>query len=145
MRNDPFNLERFVAAQRPVYDQALAEIRAGHKRSHWMWFIFPQIRGLGVSAAAEKYAIQSRREAEAYRSHQILGPRLEEVTTAMLSLQNVTLVHILGQPDDLKFRSSMTLFAACSDDGSVFHQALLRYCDGLHDEKTLAILRAMAI
>jgi len=141
-RDDPYDLERFVAAQAPVFDQALAEIRAGDKRSHWMWFIFPQLRGLGSSPMASFYGLASLDEARAYLAHPTLGPRLMRGVEAALSVQGRSLRDIFGTPDDMKFRSSMTLFARADEGGSdsVFRQALARYCDGVEDERTLALL-----
>src|SRR6201985_1982472 len=112
MGKDPFDLQRFVTAQSPIFGTALAELRAGHKQSHWMWFIFPQLRGLGSSPMAERYGIGSREEAEAYISHPVLGPRLRECTEIVNAVQDASIEQILGYPDNLKFRSSMTLFSA---------------------------------
>ena len=138
---DSFALERFVAAQAPVFDTALAELQAGRKSSHWMWFVFPQLRGLGRSSMAEFYGIGSRDEARAYLAHPLLGPRLIRCTQAVLAVEGKPLHAIFGSPDDLKFRSSMTLFArVAGDDGSVFRDALDRYCDGRMDERTLVLL-----
>ncbi len=109
--SDPHDLQRFVDAQNPVFDQVLSELQAGHKRSHWMWFIFPQIRGLGASPMANRYAISSIAEARAYLGHPILGPRLRECTRLVTEIEGRTIAEIFGYPDDLKFRSSMTLFA----------------------------------
>ena len=140
-----FDLERFVAAQAPVFATALAELRAGRKRSHWMWFVFPQRRGLGHSAMAQRYGIGSLAEAKAYLAHPLLGPRLVACTRAVLAVEGRSLHAILGSPDDLKFRSSMTLFALAADeDDSVFRQALDRYCNGHADERTLALLEGQA-
>src|SRR4051795_362744 len=108
---DAYHLERFVRAQNGVFDQVLAELRAGYKSSHWMWFIFPQIRGLGRSPVSIEYAISSREEAKAYLRHPVLGPRLEECTRLVLLVEGRTALEIFGSPDDMKFRSSMTLFA----------------------------------
>lgn len=140
MTDDPHDLARFLAAQQPIYAQALEELRDGHKRSHWMWFIFPQIAGLSHSAMAERYAISSRAEAEAYLAHPVLGARLRECTAAMLSHRQTSAHAILGSPDDLKFCSSMTLFAAVSQAGSSFEQALQQFCGGKRDDATLARL-----
>ena len=140
---DPFDLERFVTAQAPVFATALAELKAGRKRSHWMWFIFPQLRGLGHSSTAKFYGISSLDEARAYRAHPLLGPRLEICTGAVLGIRDSALNAIFGSPDDLKFCSSMTLFSyAAGGPESVFRQALGRYCDGRADERTLALLDA---
>lgn len=140
--SDPFGLQRFVAAQAPVYSQVLRELSGGRKRSHWMWFIFPQVAGLGFSAMAQRFAIYSREEAEAYLAHDVLGPRLIECTQLVLSVKNKTIDDILGSPDDLKFRSSMTLFGAVSDD-PVFARAISAYYGGERDQATLDRLQAM--
>lgn len=137
---DPFQLQRFVAAQQPVFRTALQELQEGRKRSHWMWFIFPQIAGLGRSPMAVTYALAGRAEAEAYLAHPVLGPRLRDCTSAMLSQGGRSAHAILGSPDDLKFRSSMTLFAAVSEKGSLFEQALRQFHDGAPDPATLDIL-----
>jgi uncharacterized protein (DUF1810 family) len=139
MTADPFDLARFVAAQESVYPAALAELRAGRKRSHWMWFIFPQIAGLGFSAMAHRYAITGRAEAEAYLVHALLGPRLVACTQAVLAVNGKSLRDIFGVPDDLKFASSMTLFDAVAPN-SVFADALDRYCAGQRDDATLTRL-----
>ena len=138
-----FDLEHFVSAQEPVYEQALEELRAGRKRSHWMWFIFPQLAGLGRSATAIHFAIVSRAEAQVYLDHPVLGARLRECTQAMLAVEGRSLSLILGFPDDLKFRSSMTLFAELAEPGSPFHSALAKYCDGKPDPKTLELLERL--
>ena len=139
---DPFDLDRFVTAQQPVVAAALAELKAGRKRSHWMWFIFPQLCGLGSSSMAELYGIDSLDEARAYLDHPVLGPRLHLVTEAVLVVQGQSCQAIFGSPDDMKFGSSMTLFAAAAEQGdSVFHQALERHCDGRADPRTLALLQ----
>jgi uncharacterized protein (DUF1810 family) len=137
---DPYDLNRFIQAQAPVYAQALAEIRAGRKRSHWMWFIFPQLAGLGVSATAQRYAIRSRAGAEAYLAHPMLGPRLRECAEAALAIPSRTARQVFGTPDDLKLRSCATLFAAVSPAGSVFHRLLAHYFADTADERTLALL-----
>ncbi|MEZ2132061.1 MULTISPECIES: DUF1810 domain-containing protein [unclassified Sinorhizobium] len=139
-----YELDRFIEAQNGVYGQALEELKAGRKRSHWMWFIFPQIAGLGASHMSEKYAIRSADEASAYLADPILGPRLNRCVEAMLSVQDRTAHAILGSPDDLKFRSSMTLFASISEAGSPFHQALDRFYDSQPDERAIALLKAGA-
>ncbi len=140
MMEDQYNLARFVNAQQHVYAQALEELREGRKRSHWMWFIFPQIEGLGHSPMAQRYAISNRAEAKAYLAHPLLGERLRDCTEAMLSHKDRSAHAILGSPDDLKFRSSMTLFDSVSKKGSAFGQALLQFYDGKPDEATLARL-----
>lgn len=131
------DLERFVTAQDGVYERALAEIRAGDKRSHWMWFIFPQFRGLGRSSTAERYAIRSREEAVAYLAHPILGPRLRECTEAVLSHRT----NFFPFPDDLKLRSCMTLFAEVADDPAAYREVLDRFYEG-PDERTIALMTA---
>ena len=139
---DPFDLERFVTAQEKVFETALAELQAGRKRSHWMWFIFPQLRGLGMSETARFYGIASRDEARAYLAHPVLGRRLAECTAAVLGVQGRSLHAILGSPDDMKFRSSMTLFDRASDaPDNVFRQALDRYSAGQADKRTLQLLK----
>ncbi|MFC3383249.1 GNAT family N-acetyltransferase [Couchioplanes azureus] len=130
-------LERFVSAQEPIYDRALAELRAGTKRSHWMWFVFPQIAGLGFSPAARTYAIRDLAEAGAYLAHPVLGPRLTECAQALLTVEGRTAREILGHPDDLKLRSSMTLFARAADDAAVFQAVLDKYYGGEPDPATL--------
>ncbi|MGL9617976.1 DUF1810 domain-containing protein [Bradyrhizobium sp. U531] len=136
---DPFDLERFVQAQSPVYRDVQGELARGRKQSHWMWFVFPQIAGLGLSAVSQRYAIGSRAEAAAYLAHPVLGARLIECTKLVLAVQGRSINAILGAPDDAKFRSSMTLFGAMSDD-PVFDQALARYFAGERDGATLDIL-----
>jgi uncharacterized protein (DUF1810 family) len=139
---DTFNLERFVTAQQPVFETALEELKAGQKRSHWMWFVFPQLRGLGSSSMAEFYGIGSLAEAKAYLGHPLLGPRLALCASTVLALEGRSLHAIFGSPDDMKFCSSMTLFALAEDDGeSLFHQALSRFCDGRMDRRTLELLQ----
>jgi len=140
--SDPFDLERFVAAQAEIYTRVVAELSAGRKRSHWMWFIFPQIEGLGFSAMAQRFAIRSRAEASAYLAHGVLGPRLIECTRLVLAVKGRTIHDILGSPDDLKFRSSMTLFGAVSEN-PIFGEAIAVYYGGAKDRATLEILRAL--
>jgi uncharacterized protein (DUF1810 family) len=135
----PFDLERFVPAQDPVYSAVLGELGRGRKQSHWMWFIFPQIAGLGFSAMSQRYAISSREEAKTCLAHPVLGPRLIECTRLVLAVEGRTINAILGAPDDAKFRSSMTLFGAASDE-PVFDEALTRYFAGDRDSATLQIL-----
>jgi uncharacterized protein (DUF1810 family) len=145
---DQYNLERFVRAQAGVYQQACAELRMGQKRSHWMWFVFPQIRGLGSSEMAMRYAISGREEARAYLDHPVLGPRLEECTEIVVGVEGRTIEQIFGYPDDLKFHSSMTLFDRAAalfaevegPSKRVFHEALKKYFDGKMDQATLARL-----
>ena len=137
---DRFDLGRFVEAQRPVYPAVLAELANGRKTSHWMWFVFPQIAGLGNSAMARHFAIASREEAVSYLDHAVLGPRLRHCTDLVNGIGGRTVGAIFGQPDDLKFRSSMTLFAEVAQDKRVFLRALDRYFGGGVDEATLARL-----
>jgi len=137
---DPFNLNRFVEAQESDYDRALREIRAGHKRSHWMWYIFPQIEGLGPSSTARFYAIKCIEEARAYLTHPILGSRLRECAKAALSVEGKTAEEIFGFPDVLKLRSCATLFVHVSEPGSVFEQLLQKYYGGLVDDATFRLL-----
>jgi uncharacterized protein (DUF1810 family) len=132
-----YDLERFVQAQAGVYERVLAELAAGSKRGHWMWFIFPQIQGLGMSEISVRFAIDSLEEAKAYLAHPVLGPRLRQCVETMLGVHNKTAEEVFGYPDDMKFRSSMTLFAKASETGSVFEQALERYFDGKMDGATL--------
>jgi uncharacterized protein (DUF1810 family) len=136
---DPFDLERFVDAQTSVYPDVLSELRQGRKRSHWMWFIFPQLAGLGHSAMAQRYALSSRDEAVAYLGHAILGPRLRECTALVNAVEGRTIREILGSPDDLKFRSSMTLFAAVSPEPE-FAAAIRKFYGGTPDQRTLELL-----
>ena len=140
MSDDPHGLQRFVAAQEGVWERALVELQAGAKRSHWMWFIFPQIEGLGHSVMAQRYAISGLEEARAYLAHSILGPRLLACTAAMNGHEGRSARSILGQPDDLKFHSSMTLFAAADRGAMVFRDALARYFAGRFDPATLKLL-----
>jgi uncharacterized protein (DUF1810 family) len=134
---NPYNLERFVSAQQAIYPQVVSELRAGYKTSHWMWFVFPQIRGLGRSPISLEYAISSREEAAAYLQHPILGPRLKECTRLVLALEGQSTEHIFGSADDMKFRSSMTLFAQVSPDDDIFARALQQYFHGVPDQLTL--------
>jgi len=136
------NLERFVEAQAPIYARALAELKAGAKQSHWMWFIFPQIAGLGHSAMAQMYAIQDLAEAQAYLAHSVLGPRLRECTQAVLDIDGKTAHAIFGSPDDLKFRSSMTLFDSAAPT-DIFRTALEKYFDGEADKLSLELLSGL--
>lgn len=139
---DPHNLARFVDAQASLYDRALAEIRAGRKQSHWMWFIFPQIAGLGTSPTAQHYAIKSLAEARAYLSHPILGRRLIECAEAANAIEGKSASEIFGFPDDMKLRSSATLFAEISPPGSAFDRLLQKYFGGDKDPKTISIIAA---
>lgn len=138
--SDPHNLQRFVEAQDPVIEQVKQELQSGRKQSHWMWFIFPQVEGLGRSPTAQKYAISSREEAEAYLSHPVLGQRLRECTEMTNAIEERTANEIFASPDELKFRSSMTLFDAVAADSTPFRTALKRYCDDEPDEKTINFL-----
>lgn len=135
------DLDRFIAAQRDCYDRALAEIRGGRKRTHWMWFIFPQLAGLGSSPTSQHYAIHDRAEAEAYLRHPVLGSRLIECVEAALALEAGSAAEVFGFPDDRKLRSCATLFAAVSPTGSVFERLLERHFGGSPDEKTIELLR----
>ena len=144
MTGDTQDLARFVAAQRDSYEHALAEIASGRKRSHWMWYVFPQFAGLGVSATSRKYAIASLTEAEGYLRHEVLGPRLVACATAALAVEARSAREIFGSPDDLKLRSSATLFAQVSPEGSVFHRLLDKYFAGEPDDATLRLIAASA-
>jgi uncharacterized protein (DUF1810 family) len=141
-QDDFFNLQRFVAAQDGVYETARDELRAGRKRSHWMWFVFPQIEGLGVTPIAQLYAIGSLDEARAYLAHPLLGPRLRECAHLVNLIENRSLLEIFGDPDRLKFRSCMTLFERAAPGEPVFAQALNKYCGGVRDSRTLEKLGA---
>jgi uncharacterized protein (DUF1810 family) len=140
---DPFDLERFVAAQRPVYDDVVEELRRGRKTSHWIWFIFPQIAGLGQSSMSRRYAIGSLAEAEAYLEHPILGPRLRESATLLLEAPGSTAEEILGPIDARKLRSSMTLFHRAAPQEPVFAEVLARFFGGLPDSATDDLLRGV--
>lgn len=142
MTGDAHELARFVAAQRGSYEQALAEIASGRKRSHWMWYVFPQFAGLGSSTTSRKYAIASLAEARAYLRHELLGPRLVACAEAALAVEGRSAREIFGSPDDLKLRSSATLFAQVSPAGSVFHRLLDKYFSGEPDEATLRLVAA---
>ncbi|HVJ36019.1 MAG TPA: DUF1810 domain-containing protein [Terriglobia bacterium] len=137
----PDDLDRFVSAQDPIFDQVRAELRAGQKRSHWMWFIFPQIAGLGLSAMSRKYAIADLAEATAYLGHPVLGHRLRECCNLVQAVQDRSLEEIFGAIDAVKFRSCMTLFARLPDTDPIFEAALAKYCGGKPDPETLAILQ----
>jgi uncharacterized protein (DUF1810 family) len=134
---DRYNLERFVEAQAPIFQQVVSELRAGRKMSHWMWFIFPQIRGLGRSPSAVEYAISGLDEARAYLAHPVLGPRLKECTQLILQVENRSASQIFGSPDDMKFRSCMTLFAQVSPEDDIFVRVLQRYFRQVPDQMTL--------
>ena len=138
--NDEFDLDRFVNAQDPVYSDVLAELRTGKKRTHWMWFVFPQIAGLGQSEMARRYAIRSSDEAAAYLAHPVLGPRLRECARLVSLHQDMEAREIFDSPDDLKFHSSMTLFNDIAPDEAVFQTCLDQFFDGRPDPETLARL-----
>lgn len=140
MDDDPFDLTRFVSAQAAVAAAVTMELRAGAKRSHWMWFVFPQIEGLGHSTMARRYAISGRGEAEAYLAHPILGQRLRDWTALILAAPYANIRTILGSPDDTKFRSCMTLFAAVAPEETLFSRALTRFFNGRPDPETLSRL-----
>jgi uncharacterized protein (DUF1810 family) len=139
-KEDPYKLIRFVRAQEPDYDQALAEIKSGRKRTHWMWYIFPQIDGLAFSSTSKFYAIKSIDEARAYLDHPVLGPRLLECAEAVLQIEGRSAAEIFGSPDDLKLKSCATLFASNLPPGSVFDRLLSKYYGGERDTKTLQLL-----
>ena len=134
---DRYNLQRFVSAQDRVFDQVLGELRAGCKMSHWIWFIFPQIEGLGRSPISHEYAISGRDEAKAYLQHPLLGSRLKQCAQLVLQVDGRSALDIFGSPDDMKFRSCMTLFAQVSPDDDIFQRALQKYYDGDPDQLTL--------
>lgn len=134
---DPYDLQRFLDAQDRWFEQACKELREGRKRSHWIWFIFPQLKGLGHSAMANHYGISSSKEAEAYLAHEILGTRLRHCTELVLLAEGRSIEQIFEDPDDLKFRSCMTLFAAVTADNKVFQDALEKYFSGKPDQRTL--------
>ena len=138
------DLNRFVEAQRDVYARALAEIRGGRKRSHWMWFVFPQLAGLGLSATSRRYAIRDLAEARAYLEHPILGKRLVECGEAALGVEGRSAFEVFGSPDDMKLRSCATLFSRVSPPGSVFHRLLDKYFGGEPDDRTMSLLVAPA-
>jgi uncharacterized protein (DUF1810 family) len=140
MNNDS-GLQRFLDAQQHDYATALAEIKAGRKRSHWMWYVFPQIQGLGFSETSRYYAIKNKEEAKAYLAHPVLGRRLEEISAALLQAKPDDAAEIFGRPDDLKLKSSMTLFAAVAGSDSVFDRVLNKFFDGKKDERTLALMQ----
>ncbi len=142
--NDPRDLMRFIEAQADDYARALSEIRSGRKRSHWMWYIFPQFDGLGFSSTSKRYAIKTFAEAEAYLAHPILGPRLVECAEAALGVEGKTATQIFGSPDDIKLKSCATLFAHVSPDGSVFQRLLDKYFQAKRDERTLQLIASAA-
>ncbi len=135
--SDPYNLQRFVDAQNPVYERVRRELRAGRKETHWMWFIFPQLQGLGQSEMAIEFGISSRQEADEYLIHSILGMRLRECTNLVNMLEGRSINQIFGSPDDLKFRSSISLFATVSGDNQIFREALQKYFGGELDPRTV--------
>lgn len=141
---DPYDLDRFVDAQARVYDGVLAELKSGRKQSHWMWFIFPQIQGLGRSRIAHVFSISSKKEAQAYLAHSVLGPRLLECTRLVNAHAGRSAYDIFGSPDDMKFRSCMTLFAEVGQENDEFATALQTFFRGKPDDQTLAILKAQA-
>ncbi|HET7733318.1 MAG TPA: DUF1810 domain-containing protein [Paludibacter sp.] len=138
--NTSFDLNRFVEVQEDLFPEALIEIKNGRKESHWMWFIFPQIAGLGFSSLSQKFAITGKDEAVAYLQHHILGPRLKEITTVLLELEGKLAFEIFGNTDTMKLKSCMTLFATVSPENSVFHQVLDKYFGGEQDRRTIEIL-----
>ena len=139
-RNDRYDLQRFVEAQSGLYERVCRELEEGWKRSHWMWFIFPQLKGLGRSTMADRYGISSRAEAEAYLAHPLLGNRLRHSTELVVAVKGRSVEQIFGSPDDMKFRSSMTLFANVDADGSLFSDALRKYFAGQPDQRTIDCL-----
>ncbi len=139
MKADPYDLSRFVSAQAGTFDAALEELRAGRKRTHWMWFVFPQLKGLGVSPTAKFYGLSGLDEATAYIEHPVLGPRLEAAVDAVQASGATYLHALFGSPDDLKFRSAMTLFAVAAPDGP-YRGAIDRWCSGEPDPRTIALL-----
>ena len=138
--SDPFELSRFLEAQDRVYDRVLSELRSGRKRTHWMWFVFPQIEGLGYSSTTQYYSIKSKEEARQYLNHPLLGKRLRECAESILALEGLSASRIFGYPDDFKLKSSMTLFAGVAEPHSVFSRVLEKYFQGNRDERTLALL-----
>jgi uncharacterized protein (DUF1810 family) len=141
--NDPFDLNRFVEAQENDYEVALSEIKAGEKRTHWMWYIFPQIDGLAYSSTSKKYSIKSIEEAQAYLNHSVLGIRLLECAKAVVEVEGRSIAEIFGSPDDLKLRSCATLFVSVSPSETVFEQILQKYYHGVRDAKTLHLLEKL--
>jgi uncharacterized protein (DUF1810 family) len=137
---ESFDLDRFVKAQEPIMADVRRELGAGQKRSHWMWFVFPQMAGLGQSPTARHYALASLAEATAYAAHPVLGPRLAEVTDLVLRIKGKSVREIFGSPDDLKFHSSMTLFAVAAPDVAAYHEALTTYFKGVPDQQTADLL-----
>ena len=142
--NGLYDIERFIDAQNDIYSSVIAELKAGRKQGHWMWYVFPQIKGLGSSAMANRYAISSMKEAEYYANHPILGARLRECTQYVIDIENGEIRDIFGYPDDLKFRSCMTLFERADKKREVYEKALNKYFDGQPDKSTLDILDRMS-
>lgn len=139
--SDRHDLQRFVSAQETVWQQVIAELRSGHKRTHWMWFVFPQLQGLGHSAMARRYAISGLDEATAYLEHELLGSRLKTCCEIVNSLEGASVAQVFGHPDDLKFHSSMTLFAYVAGEQSPYRAALIKYFNGQEDAQTLRLLK----
>jgi len=139
---DPYNLGRFVDAQSEDYERAFSEIQSGRKRSHWMWYIFPQFDGLGLSAMSKHYAVKSVAEAEAFLAHPVLGPRLVECAEAALRVDRLSALEMFGSPDDMKLRSCATLFAYVSSEDSVFHRIIDKYFHGQPDDRTLSLIES---
>jgi uncharacterized protein (DUF1810 family) len=135
-----FDLDRFITAQERQYPEALNEIRNGRKETHWVWFVFPQLEGLGFSPMSRKYAIKNKDEALAYLHHIVLGPRLVAITQALLEVKGKSAYEIMGSPDDMKLKSCMTLFALISKEGNAFQRVLDNYFEGEHDERTIVLL-----
>jgi uncharacterized protein (DUF1810 family) len=140
MNNDPYNLQRFIKAQDGIFESVLAELRNGQKRTHWMWFIFPQIDGLGHSTTSKYYSIKNKAEAQEYLDHPLLGSRLRTCVDLILAIDGKSAAAIFGFPDDIKLRSSMTLFTYVTGSGSVFARVLEKYFDGQRDQKTIDLL-----
>ena len=140
-RVDALNVEEFLAAQDPIYSQVKAELKSGRKVTHWMWFIFPQLSGLGSSAMAQKFGLRSLEDARTYLHHPVLGSRLRECARLLIDLEEKPIQQILGAPDDLKLRSCLTLFSAAAPEETLFRQALNKYFDGAPDAKTLQLIR----
>jgi uncharacterized protein (DUF1810 family) len=139
---DPYDLQRFLTAQENDYDRAIRELREGRKRSHWMWYVFPQFEGLGYSSTSKHFAIKSLDEAKAYLAHPVLGARLRECVEAVLAHDGLSAGQIFGSPDDLKLRSAATLFALASPEGSLFDRLLEKYYEGARDERTVSLVQS---
>ena len=140
MNNDPYNLNRFISAQEGIFEDVITELRNGRKQTHWMWFIFPQIDGLGFSSTTKYYAIKSLEEARQYLNHPVLGARLLQCAGLVLAVEGKSALEIFGSPDDMKLKSSMTLFAQAAGPGSVFARVLEKYFHGQQDERTITLL-----